>query len=97
MPTDPLAHLSVHNFERMGHVVVLDGCLDVGTVAKYHLTPVRLNLRHECPEADLDSIIDTLSKTRVALKAKIRNAMQVSAPTASAPATARTGPRKKFV
>lgn len=102
MPTtDPLVHLPVHNFSHMGHVIVVDGCLDVGTATKYHLTPIRLNLRCECPEKDLDTIIDTLSKNREALKAKIRASAPVQtaakiAPKPVTPPPVRTGPRKKF-
>lgn len=99
MPTtDPLAHLPVQNHTHMGHVVTLDGCLDVGPskTSSYHLTPVRINLRSECPEKDLDTIIDLLVANRIALKAKIRAA--TTTPTTSAPVAPpqTTGPRKKF-
>jgi len=87
--------LSIHDHTRMAHAIVVEGCLDVGTASKYFLTPVRLNLRCECPEKDLDAIIDTLSKHRDALKARIRSATATPS-SATAPAPVRTGPRKKF-
>lgn len=95
MPTDPLAHLSISDHTRMAHVVIVEGCVDVGMALKHFLTPVRLNLRCECPEKDLDAIIDTLSMNRDALKARIRSAT-APPPSATAPVPVRTGPRKKF-
>ena len=96
--TDPLVHLPVSNFAHMGHVVILDGCLDLGPskTSSYFLTPVRINLRSESPEKDLDTIIATLVANRVALKAKIRAATALPATPAPVAPPQTTGPRKKF-
>jgi hypothetical protein len=88
MPTDVdvLAHLSIHDFTHVNGTVEVNGNVDVGTAARYHLTPVRLVLRRESWEADLDRALKVLSLP--ALKAKL--AAEMKPPV-------RVGPRRKTV
>jgi hypothetical protein len=82
---DFLAHLPVHSFA-FDHTVEAVGSVDVGTDTACYLTPVRLVMRADSWEDDLDRILDVLNDPTLRRKIAAEVVKRKPAP---------SGPRKK--